>query len=128
MTAPTWLNEAVRAFGRQMALSAFELNDRGAAGVRFENGVSLRLEYVGGALVMYAGVAIEPQADVLRRLLTGAHPEAAAGLPVRAAYIERTGEGVYAIRIDERRVDVSALEATFRVLWKLATALGRASK
>lgn len=127
MNAPVWLNEAVRAFGRQMGLSSFALNERGAAGVRFENGVSLRLEYVGGALVMYAGVALAPRADLLRRLLTGAHPSATAGLQVRAAYMERSGEGFYAVRLDERRVDVSALEAAFRVVWQLATGLGRAA-
>ena len=125
MIAPDWMNETVRGFGRQMGLSSFALNDRGAAGVRFENGVSLRLEYVPGALVMSAGVAMEPRAESLRRLLTGAHPAAVPGVGVRAAWMARSGEGVYIVRIDERRVDVSAMEAAFRVVWQLASSLGR---
>ena len=125
MTAPVWIEEAVRAFGRQMGLGSFALNERGAAGVRFENGVALRLEYSMESLVMTAGVAMEPRAESLRRLLTGAHPAAVPGVGVRAAWMARSGEGVYIVRIDERRVDVSAMEAAFRVVWQLASGLGR---
>ena len=126
MTAPVWIEEAVRAFGRQMGLGSFALNERGAAGVRFENGVALRLEYSMESLVMTAGVAMEPTAAALTRLLTGAHPDAAPGANVRAAWMERTGEGIYVIRLAERLVDVSSLEAAFRCLWTLATRLGKA--
>lgn len=126
MTAPDWLNEAVRAFGRQMGLGSFALSERGTAGVRFENGVSLRLEYAEGALMMFAGVAMEPRSELLRRLFTGSHFASGSPLPVRAAYLERGGEGLYVVRLDERRVDVSSLEAAFRVLWQLAVSLGRA--
>ena len=33
---PDWLNNTVRAFGRQLGLKEFAMNERGAAGVRFE--------------------------------------------------------------------------------------------
>lgn len=126
MTAPDWLNEAIRAFGRQMALHDFALNARGAAGARFENGVSLRLEYAAESLVMSVGVKMPSDEGALKRLLTGAHPSAVPGFAVRAVLMERNGEGLYAVRIPERQVDVSILESVFRVLWQLATGFGKA--
>ena len=60
MTAPSWLGDTVREFGRQMGLSRFSLSERGTAGVRFENGISLSLEYVEGrGLFMTASVSME---------------------------------------------------------------------
>lgn len=122
---PDWLNDAVRAFGRQMGLQSFALNDRGAAGVRFENGLSLRLEYAQESLVMTMGVPTEPSDAALKRLLVAAHPSAQRGMRIRAAYLSRAGEAIYAIRLPERDVNVTALEAAFRELWRVVDALRR---
>ena len=62
----------------------------------------------------------------LKRFLTGAHPASVPGMNVRAALVERNGEGVYAVRLHERQVDVSTLEAVFRALWQLANRFGKA--
>lgn len=126
MIAPDWLNETVRAFGRQMGLREFTLNERGAAGVRFENGVAIRLEYSTDSLVMSAGFPAPVDEAGLKRFLTGAHPASVPGMNVRAALVERNGEGVYAVRLHERQVDVSTLEAVFRALWQLANRFGKA--
>lgn len=122
---PAWLNEIVRSFGRQMNLDGFLLNDRGAAGVRFENGLSFRLEYAQESLLMLAGVAVPPEAGVLKRVLTAVNPDARHQPMVRAGYLKRAGEAVFVVRLSEREVTVTTLEAVFRQLWQLADQLRR---
>lgn len=126
---PGWINDTVRAFGRQLGLGSFAMNERGAAGVRFENGMSLMLEYAPGALLVSVRVPMPPSAENIARLLADAHPSARGRLPqaVRAAYLQRSGEAVYVARIDERLLGVSAIEGAFRSMWDLATRLGRAA-
>ncbi len=127
MTAPDWMNEAVRAFGRQLNLSTFALNAQGVAGLSFENGVTLRLEYAHEALLMVVGLKADPAAEEIKRLLTEVNPEAPRGrFPVRAAFMARTGELVYAARLAEREVNESALGAAFGELWERIERLRRA--
>lgn len=122
---PDWLNDVVRAFGRQMGLPSFELNDRGAAALRFENGLSVRLEYAHEALVLSAGLPVPAEAPVLKRLLLAVHPDAARGRPMRAGYLARAGEALFAVRVDEREASVTELEAVFRQVWSAAEQLRR---
>lgn len=123
---PDWLNDVVRAFGRQMGLARFELNERGAAALRFENGVSLRIEYAGEALVMLAGLPLASDARTLKRLLLAVHPDAVHPRPMRAGYLARAGEAFFAVRVGEREASVSELEAVFRQLWSAIEQLRRA--
>ena len=126
---PEWLNDTVRAFGRQLGLGSFALNDRGTAGVRFENGVSLMLEHAVESLFVSVRVPMEPTGENLQALLSAAHPSARTGLAgqVRAAYSAKAGEAMYVVRMGEREASVPALEGVFRVLWALASRLGRAA-
>ena len=124
---PDWLNDNVQAFGRQMGLSAFRLAENGAAGVRFENGIALRFEYADAALMVSVGVPVEADEQTLKRLLTSAHPSAARQLRLRAAYLAKAGEALLAVRLAEREVTVTALEAVFRMLWSAADRLRRAA-
>lgn len=127
MRAPDWMNEAVAAFGRQLNLSAFFLNDRGVAGLSFENGAALRLEYADDRLVMVVGLKAEATPAALARLLMDVNPEAPRGeFTVRAAHLARTGELVYAVRLSERDVNVSTLQAAFLDLWSRIERLRRA--
>ncbi|MCQ2393291.1 MAG: hypothetical protein MJ249_03300 [Kiritimatiellae bacterium] len=127
MRAPDWMCEAVKAFGRQLNLSTFTLNDQGVAGLSFENGASLRLEYVGEALVMVVGLKAEPTPDALARLYMDVNPEAAHGeFVVRAAHLARVGELVYVTKLAEHDVNVSTLQAAFTELWERIERLRRA--
>ena len=123
MTAPVWMNAVISDFGRAAGLGGLALNERGAAALRFETGVSLHFEYTGAELVM--GVNF-PLADV-RRLLALAHPKARHGFKVRAGVLRRTGEGVLATRFAERDVTLPRINAAFGVLWRLAGEMGGAS-
>ena len=117
---PDWLDDTVQAFGRQMGLAAFRFADNGAAGLRFENGLTLRFEYAYEALMVSLGFPVEPDAAALEHLLQLAHP-AAAGVPrVRASYLATTGEALLTVRLAEREVTVTTLEAVFRRLWAAA--------
>ena len=124
---PGWLNDSVQAFGRQMGLQDFRLRENGAAGVTFENGLALRLEYAGESLVMTAGRQMPATDAAMRQLLLAAHPAGLQAFRVRAGYLARTGEALLAVRLLEREVTVTALEAAFRQLWTAAGRLGRAA-
>ena len=125
---PVWIDETVEAFGRQMGLGHFALNERGAAGVIFENGVSFRLERTDDALIASVRMAAPGSDEAVRKVLTEAHPEMQAkdGGIVRAACLLRTGETVLALRIEEREISVVSLEQAFNRLWERALELGRA--
>jgi len=115
-SVPTWLDDVIVAFGRQMQLEGFRLNDQGAAAVRFENGVVLSFEYVGGALVVSAGVACGDDAASMKTLLALSH-WGRRGEPVRAVYLTKAGRATVLIRLDERTVTVARIESAFRTLW-----------
>ena len=123
---PDWLNDIVQAFGRQMGLQEFRLRDNGAAGVTFENGLSLRFEYANEMLMMSMGAPATPTDAVMKNLLLAAHPAAQQGsVRIRAGYLTRTGEALLTLRLQEREVTVTALETAFRQLWSAADRLRR---
>lgn len=127
MMAPEWLNEVVADFGRQMGLNNFALNDRGTAGIRFENGITFRLEYVNEALMMIVGFApsnVESTQVFAAKLLTAAHYEAAGDKGLRVGYLKRVGEAIVTARIPERELDVPKMEEKFSLLWQVAIESG----
>lgn len=126
MSAPSWIESAVGEFGRAAGISGLAFNDRSCAAVRFENGIGLRFEYVGGELAMAATVRVAPDARTVRRLLSFAHPDAG-GVRVRAGLLARSGEAVLAVRIPEGDVTLPVLNQTFAALWRLATEIGGAA-
>jgi len=115
--AARWIEEAVRSFGRQLGLAEFALNEAGAAGVSFENGMTLRFESARDALVLTVGVPSAGEAQ-LKRLLAAAHPSAQRGRTVRAVRLAGTGEDALSVRFGEREVSVDALSVAFRNLWE----------
>ena len=123
---PDWLNDIVQAFGRQMGLQEFRLRDNGAAGVTFENGLSLRFEYANEMLMMSMGVSATPTDAMMKNLLLAAHPAAQQGpVRIRAGDLKRTGEALLTLRLQEREVTVTALETAFRQLWSAVDRLRR---
>lgn len=123
MTTPVWMSAVIADFGRAAGLDGLVLNERGAAVLRFETGVSLRLEYTGGELVMAVTM---PSADV-KRLLSQSNPKARHGFKVRTGILHRSGESIIATRLAERDVTLPRLNAAFGVLWRIAGEIGGAS-
>lgn len=122
---PEWLNESVKAFGRQMGLQSLRLGERDAAGVRFENGYELKLEFVRGYLELLLTFPAESGGEGVRRLLSAAHPDARTGIKLRAGLFASSGRAFLHTRMAEREVAVDALERVFRELWKAALSVGR---
>jgi type III secretion system chaperone SycN len=115
------MNATIGDFGRASGLDGLSLNERGAAALRFETGVTLRLEYTGAELVM--SVAVSPVSE-LKRLFAVSHPKARYGFKIRSGVLPKTQEGVLAIRLAERDVTLPQLNAAFGVLWRLAGEVG----
>jgi len=124
---PDWLNDIVRAFGRQMGLKTFAMNEAGSAGVRFENGRELRLEYASGYLAMLVTMPAVHEAETAKRVLAQAHPAARRPVRVRSGFFAKEARAFFMARLSERDVTVDALERLFRVLWEVALAAGRAA-
>lgn len=137
MTVPTWIEAAVREFGRGAGLADFALNARGAAAFRFANGVSLRFEYTDatraslpdadGALVVAAAVAMPCDPPAARRILACAHPDARYGVKIRAGYLAKPGCAVFAVRLAAQDVTLPVLNTVFGALWRVATEAGGAA-
>jgi len=128
MTFPSWVADTVHAFGKQLGLSAFALNERGAAGVRFENGRSLYLEGIEGGMMISVGLSADATGQTMRKFLTCAHPSAqTAGFKVRAIRFEKTGEVRFVIRLEARDLTATGLEQAFHVLWQAADTFERAT-
>lgn len=124
----SWIAETVRAFGRSLGLRDFALNERGAAGVRFENGRALYLEGGDDGLMVSVGVPADPSAETMKRLLSRAHHAARTdGLRVRCVWAEKSGEARFVTRIDARDLTATGLEQAFRALWQEAEVFGRAA-
>lgn len=124
MMAPEWIDALVRQFGQSAGLSSFTLNDRGAASVTFETGVSLRFEYARETLTVFVTVPSRNDAGAARRMLAYAHPAARRGFTVRAGYLAKAGRAIFAVRLQEREVTLPALNAVFAELWRIATEFG----
>jgi len=120
--------EQVKAFGRMLGLSSFALNERGIAGVEFENGVKMRLESCDGTLWVQALFAMPKTPEAVQRLLQeaseGRNPSG--GAVVRAGYLERSGEALLALPIAASEVEVTRIDAAFRELFERAVRLRRA--
>ena len=127
MTAPAWLNDTVRALGRQMQLDTLELNESGSAGVRFENGREFRLEYHGGALALTVTVEIRQTDEAAKAVLMAAHPQARRNARIRGGVFAKSSRAFFHARLPERDVTTDMLERVFREIWAAADVAGRAS-
>ena len=120
MTAPVWMNAVIGEFGHAAGLDGLVLNERGAAALKFEDGLALRLEYTGDALVV--GMTV-PSADG-RRLLSISHPNARYPFRIRTGVLPKTHEAIMAIRLEERGVTLPHVSGAFELLWRLAREIG----
>ena len=128
MTAPDWLNDSVRRFGRHLNLATFALNGRGAAGVRFEDGREFRLGYASGALGLTVTRALPRDGEAARAVLAAAHPEARHdGTRVCSGYVARSGRAFFHTRIPEREVTPDAIMKAFAALWAVSGGTGRSA-
>lgn len=124
---PGWLSDVVRAFGRQMGLKTLALNERGTAGVRFEDGRELRFEYADGRLAVMVTLPVAATGELARRVLACAHPDARRGVRLRSGFFAKENRAFFHATLAEREVAVDSLERVFRELWSAAAAAGRAA-
>lgn len=125
MTAPGWLNDTVRDFGRLLQLDSFGLNERGTAGVRFEDGREFRLEYHRGALALTVTFEVAPTADAARAVLMAAHPAARRNARVRSGFFGADGRAFFHARLSERDLSADMLQRVFGELWAASESVRR---
>ena len=115
--APEWITSSLDEFGRGLGLRTLALDAQGTATLRFENGWRLRFEYAEPVLTVMITMEMEQDETQMARVLAAANPEAERPYVLRAGYLVRTREAVFAVRLEEREVDLVALEAAFQELW-----------
>ena len=121
--APEWITSSLDEFGRGIGLRTLALDARDAASLRFENGWRLRFEYAEPFLSVMITMEMEQDETQMARVLTAANPEVERPYALRAGYFVRTREAVFAVRLEEREVNLVALEAAFQELWAVAVGL-----
>lgn len=117
---PPWIQETVKAFGRQSGAGDISFGARNAVALSFENSVVIKFEYAASSLMAMVLLKTDGSAESIKTLLEATHPSAPNRFHVRGGYLERSGEFLYAVRIPEREVSIGALEAAFDELWRIA--------
>gem|GEM_PF-2366670 len=118
--AEQWLQAIVQEFGKRLGLSQFRLNDKGAAGVSFENGVTFRMEYRGDRLFLCLATPMQKNSTALKALLQLSHPAARRNdLDIHAAYQPTSQRAIIMTNFQDRTLSVPLLDKTFTNLWEL---------
>lgn len=125
MRAPQWLDDTVRAFGRQFRLERLSLGENGVAGVKFENGAELKLEYARERLAVMVTRPAERDDGAAKRVLAAAHPDAVRAFTVRSGLFAATGRAFFVTRVAERDVTTDVLAKAFQEVWAAAAAAER---
>ena len=115
---PAWLNDIVREFGSGMGLKDFALNADGAAALRFENGVALRLEYAMNFLSLSMSVESPQDAASVKLLLTASDPLRRGAFAVRTGIAGNPPRAVFAVRLEPAEVTLGNLDAAVSELWR----------
>lgn len=124
---PKWMTDTVASFGRLLGLTTFALNERGVAGVRFENGSTFRIEAAGERFALRLGLPLEaPTPQQALRILAEAQPLFATPFGrLRAVWLARTAEAALVLLLPAERADASLIDQAFRELWDRAERLRR---
>ena len=115
---PAWLNDIVREFGSGMGLKDFALNADGAAALRFENGVALRLEYAMNFLSLSMSVESPQDVASVKLLLTASDPLRRGAFAVRTGIAGNPLRAVFTVRLEPSEVTLGNLDAAMGELWR----------
>ena len=115
---PAWLNDIVREFGSGMGLKDFALNADGAAALRFENGVALRLEYAMDFLSLSMSVESPQDAASVKLLLSASDPLRRGAFTIRTGIAGNPSRAVFTVRLESAEVTLGNLDAAVSELWR----------
>jgi type III secretion system chaperone SycN len=112
-------DDVVRDFGQTMGMPGLAFNQNGVVRLKFERNGALSIERTArGALLQLARPADRLSYGALERALGLCHFEAVDRLRPDAG-LSRDGSLVFSVRLDERSLDVPALEQAFSFLCRL---------
>jgi type III secretion system chaperone SycN len=112
-------DDIVRDFGRTMGMPELAFNEHGVVRLNFERNGSLLIERTAaGALLQLARPGNRLGSEAWERALGLCHFEAADRLRPDAG-LARDGSLVFSVRLDEKALDVPALEQAFEFLCRL---------
>ncbi|MBR0459990.1 MAG: hypothetical protein IJJ26_12190 [Victivallales bacterium] len=119
-----WVYAAVTGFGRHFGFERFALNDKGVAAATFENGTSLALEYSNDVLCLQVRTPINPEQATLKKLLVTSHPRNRFPFVLRTAFLPKTSQGLFLVKMNERDVTENSLWQMFSNIWNVMQSFG----
>ena len=112
-------DDVVRDFGRTLGMPGLAFNQNGVVRLRFERNGAFSIEKTaGGTLLQLARPADQLRDGALERALALCHFEAVDRLRPDAG-LARDGSLVFSLQLDERSLDVPAVEQAFTFLCRL---------
>lgn len=121
---PNYIESAVAEFGRSAGLASFAFSERGAAALKFSFGATLRFEYAMDKLMVAMTMPCGNDEGTMRKILGYSKPPARGAQCVRAGYLAKRAEAIFAVAIPERDVTPPAINVAFATLWQIITEFG----
>lgn len=114
MDVPAWIMDEVTAFGSALGLDTLTLDAAGRAGLAFENGQRLRLEYHPGMLVIYSVTSPDSPVEplVLAAQCRPGTPRRRSHMPLQMAL--HHGQVVRLVRLEESTISRGTIDEAFR--------------
>jgi type III secretion system chaperone SycN len=126
MSAPDWVDSAVRDFGRSAGVSSLSLGEKGVASISLENGVKVVFEHVADRLAVTATVPAATDPETVARVLLFANPMNTRGRRIRSGYLAGSSRALFMSSIPDGEVTLPALNSAFAAVMGAAAETGGA--
>lgn len=128
MSAPEWVNEVIREFGRSAGLESFGLNERDVAALSFERGAMLVFEYAYASLMVMMTLPVSNDMETIRRILSFAMPERRGDFRVKSGLLPKSGKAFFATRLPHEEITLPVLNMAFSTLRRMADQFGEGTR
>ena len=121
---PRWIESAVGDFAKSAGLGGIFFNGP-AAVFRFDNGITLRIEYSTKALVVALDVLSPETSEAAQYILAAADPFRSPGFSLRSGMLANPSRAVLAAVLAPSEISSGEIDRVFRILWSLMENLRR---
>ena len=121
---PRWIESAVGDFAKSSGLGGILFNGP-AAVFRFDNGITLRIEYSAKALAVALDVSSPETSEAARCILAAADPFRNPGFSLRSGMLANPSRAVLAAVLAPSDISSGEIDRVFRILWSLMENLRR---
>ena len=121
---PRWIESAVGDFAKSAGLGGIFFNGP-AAVFRFDNGITLRIEYSAKVLVVALDVLSPETSQAAQCILAAADPFRGPGFSLRSGMLANPSRAVLAAVLSPSDISSGEIDMVFRILWSIMENLRR---